>query len=163
MAPCGSVINRTCTGAISSVGGGTQGRSAVMTWFPIGPDMVYAPRDPAQPRRLSRRNEAGRQSMVYGIAVDPSNPSIFYTIDVPAAGGSGAFRSADGGHSWTPIIDSLQQADPALTPTCIAVHPVVGNYIYLGTAAGDVYVSNTSGQSWGAPQNLAPNKVVQII
>src|SRR5258708_18084668 len=134
-----------------------------MTWFPIGPDMVYAPRDTNPPRRLSRRNEAGRQSMVYGIAVDTSNRSILYTIDSPVAGGSGAFRSPDGGHSWTPIIDSLQQADPALTPTCIAVHPVMGNYLYLGTAAGSFYVSNNNGQSWGPPQNLATKKVVQII
>lgn len=134
-----------------------------MTWFPIGPDMVYAPRDAAGLRRLSRRNEYGRQSMVYGIAVDPSSPNILYTIDTPVAGGSGAFRSDDGGRSWTPIIDSLLQASPTLTPTCIAVHPTVGNYIYLGTADGNVYVSNNSGQSWGPPQNLAPNKVVRII
>lgn len=134
-----------------------------MTWFPIGPDMVYAPRDATAPRRLSRRNEAGRQSMVYGIAVDPSNPSILYTIDTPVAGGSGAFRSADSGRSWTPIIDPLVQGDPALTPTCIAVHPVVGSYVYLGTADGNVYVSANSGQTWGPPQNLAPDKVVRII
>jgi len=101
--------------------------------------------------------------MVYGIAVDPSNASILYTVDVPVAGGSGAFRSADGGHSWTPIIDTLQQANPTLTPTCIAVHPTVGNYIYLGTGDGNVYVSSNSGQSWGPPQNVAPNKIVQII
>lgn len=134
-----------------------------MTWFPIGPDMVYWPRDATTPRRLSRRNEAGRQSMVYGIAVDPSDPGILYTIDTPAAGGSGGFRSADSGRSWTPIIDSLLQADPALTPTCIAVHPFVGSYVYLGTADGNVYVSGNSGQTWGPPQNLAPNKVVRII
>ena len=134
-----------------------------MTWFPIGPDMVYAPRDPALAQRLSRRNENGRQSMVYAIAVDPSNPNVVYTVDAPVAGGSGAFRSDDGGHSWTSISDSLQQADPALTPTCIAVHPLLGNNVYLGTSQGNVYASSSSGATWGPPVNLASNKVVQVI
>ncbi len=134
-----------------------------MTWFPLGPDFVYAPRDPGTPLRLSRRNEYARQAMVYAIAVDPNDSNIIYTAETPVGGGSGAFRSSDGGRSWTSITDSLQQADPTVTPTCIAVHPVVGNYIYLGTASGAVYVSSTSGQSWGPPQHPAANKVVQII
>jgi len=42
-----------------------------MTWFPIGPDFVYAPRDyRVTPRRLSRLNEYARQGLVGAIAVE---------------------------------------------------------------------------------------------
>jgi len=133
-----------------------------MTWFPIGPDFVDAPRDQAR-LRLSRRNELGRQAMVSAVAVDPSNPDIIYTIDSPVSGGGGVFRSADGGRSWTSISDGLQVADPTFTPTCIAVHPQFGQYLYLGTLAGNVHVSDSSGATWGPARNVAANKVVQIV
>jgi len=133
-----------------------------MTWFPIGPDFVDAPRDQAR-LRLSVRNELGRQAMISAIAVDPGNANVIYTIDTPVSGGSGVFRSADGGRSWTAISDILQVADPNFMPTCIAVNPQFGNYLYLGTSAGNVFVSNDSGQSWGPARNISTNKVVQII
>jgi hypothetical protein len=128
-----------------------------MTWFPTGPDFVYTPRDPASPLRISRRNQYGRQCQVWAIAVDPNNSNIIYTVDqdkyvlpVPK-GGSGAFRTDDGGKSWTSISDTLQQANFALNPTCIAVHPINGNYIYMGTDTGGIYVSINSGGVWGSP------------
>jgi hypothetical protein len=140
-----------------------------MSWFPIGPDFVYTPRDAAPPLRISRRNHHGRQTRVTGITVDPSNPSIIYTIDAviypgQPKGGSGAFRSDDGGQSWTSISDSLQQANASMNPTWIAVHPAQGNVVYLGTDTGAVYVSNTSGASWNPPQvPVAGASIVQIV
>jgi hypothetical protein len=99
--------------------------------------------------------------MVYFVAVDPQNPSTLYTVEAPAAGGSAAFRRDDDGR-WTSITDSLQQADPTISPTCIAVHPLNSNYVYLGTSSGAVYVSSTRGSTWGPPQILG-GRVVQII
>jgi len=127
-----------------------------MTWFPIGPDFVYTPRDSVSPLHLSRRNQYARQTQIWAIAVDPSNSNVIYTVDqnsyvglpIPK-GGSGAFRTDDGGNSWNSISDSLQQANFALNPTCLAVHPVNGNYIYMGTDSGAVYVSNNKGGLWG--------------
>jgi hypothetical protein len=140
-----------------------------MTWFPIGPDFIYTPRDAAQPRRLSRRNQYARQCQIWGIAVDPNDANTIYTVDqnvysgLPMPkGGSGAFRTDDGGQSWTPIGDSLQQANFALNPSCIAVHPVNGNYVYMGTDTGAIYVSSNKGGAWGAPVSLSGN-IKQIV
>jgi len=139
-----------------------------MSWFPIGPDFVNTPRDSAPALRLSRRNEYARQTRVTAIAVDPNNPNTLYTVDAviypgQPKGGSGAFRSDDGGQSWTSISDSIQQTNPSLNPTCIAVHPTYGNVVYLGTDTGAIYVSNTSGANWSPPVTPAPGSVVQIV
>jgi len=52
-----------------------------MSWFPIGPDFVYTPRDSAPPQRISRRNMYARQTQVWNIAVDPNDPNTLYTVD----------------------------------------------------------------------------------
>jgi hypothetical protein len=138
------------------------GKGVDMTWFPMGPAFVYAPRDSAAPERLSRRNEYARQALVRDIAVDPSNSANLYTVELPSFGGGSVHRSTDGGKTWTSLADSLLQADPTVSPTCIAVHPSNGNYLYLGSASGAVYVSNNAGQSWSAPQMLG-SQIVRII
>lgn len=152
------------------------------TWFPIGPDFVYATRDSAVPMRLSRGNELGRQAKVKALAVDAtSSPPTLYTVEQPypqvsddfpqyypqnpywPVGGS-AFVSQDSGLSWTPIADTLIQDNPGVTPTCIAVHPLQPANIYLGTDSGDIFVSNSRGQSWGPAQSLgAGNQINQIV
>ena len=149
----------------------------VSTWFPIGPDFVYAPRDGAPPKRLSRRNELARQAKVRALAVDPTSaPPTLYTIDRPfpdpdnqQAGekpfwpvGASAFRSQDDGRTWQSIADSLIQANPGLVPTCIAVHPLQPNHVYLGTYGGEIHVSTTRGDTWNSSQN-AGAQVTQIV
>ena len=140
-----------------------------MTWFPIGPDFIYTPRDSATPQRISRRNMYARQCQIWGITVDPTNNNTIYTIDqnsnvgALAKGGTSAFRTDDGGESWTPISDSLLQADFTLQPTCIGVHPSNPNYVYMGTATGKVYSSTNKGLSWGAPVTVSTGRITQII
>jgi hypothetical protein len=125
------------------------------TWFPIGPDFVFAPRD-INFKRLSRHNELGRQGLVNSIAVDPADAGTIYIVETPASGGTGAFRSEDDGTSWTSIVDGLQQADPGgVSPSCIAVHPLSTGIVYLGTFSGRVYTSpTTKGATWNAPFDL---------
>lgn len=152
------------------------------TWFPIGPDFVYARRDSATPMRLSRGNEFARQAKVKALAVDPSStPPTLYTVERPypqgtdqfphyypqnpywPIGGS-AFVSQDDGFTWTSIADTLIQASPGLVPACIAVHPVHPATIYLGTDSGEIYVSGDRGSHWSAPQSLgAGNSILQIV
>ena len=151
------------------------------TWYPIGPDFVYATRDSAVPMRLSRRNEWARQAKITALAVDPTaTPPALYTVEQPypqatddfpqyypqnpywPIGGS-AFCSQDDGWTWTPIADTLIQTSPGLVPTCIAVHPVQPNYIYLGTASGEIYVSSNRGADWGSPQSLGAAQIIQIV
>lgn len=120
-------------------------------WVPIGPDFVFAPRDPSF-KRLSRRNELGRQGLVQSFAVDSTDYGTIYTVEAPTSGGNSAFRTTDGGTSWTPIVDGLQQADPSnVNPSCIAINPMLTGYVYLGTYSGRVYTSpGTSGDSWNS-------------
>jgi hypothetical protein len=78
--------------------------------------------------------------------------------------GGAAFRSDDDGRSWKPISDSLIQANPALVPTCVAVHPVAPNnvYVYFGTTSGEIHVSNSRGDGWISSQNLGA-QIDQIV
>ena len=139
-----------------------------MSWFPIGPDFVFAPRN-ANFKRLSRRNELGRQGLVSHITIDPNDPATVYVVVRPSSGGSSAFRMrTEGGiegASWMPIADSLQQSDPTVDPSCIAVNPdpAHSNIIYMGTMSNNgVYVSTTRGNTWGV-RNAIPGGVRKII
>jgi photosystem II stability/assembly factor-like uncharacterized protein len=141
-----------------------------MSWFPIGPDFVYTPRDTMMsPQRISRRNMYARQTQVWNIAVDPNDPNTLYTVDqdkyiLPVVkGGAVGHRTDDGGKSWTSITDSLQQADFTFTPTCFAVHPLNSNYVYMGTNTGAFYVSSNKGQQWGAPVTVTNGPIGQIV
>jgi hypothetical protein len=140
-----------------------------MTWFPIGPDFIYTPRDGMTPQRISRRNMYARQTQIWCIAVDPTSLNTIYTVDQDSyvgpmpKGGTTAFRTDDGGKSWTSITDSLQQLDFTFTPTCVAVHPINSNYIYLGTSTGKIYVSSNKGQLWGSPVTVSTGRVGQIV
>src|SRR5206468_3133099 len=101
----------------------------------------------------SRRNEYGRQGLVSSIAIDPTDLLTIYVAERPSSGGASAFRTRDDGASWTPIVDELQQADPRIDPSCIAVNPDHSATIYMGTLANrGVYVSNSHGDlgSWSA-------------
>jgi hypothetical protein len=135
-----------------------------MTWYPIGPDFVFAPKNPAF-KRLSRRNEYGRQGLVSFIAVDPTDAQTLYVAERPSSGGTSAFRTRDDGTSWTPIVDSLQQTNPRLDPSCFAVNPDHPETIYMGTLSDrGVYVSSSRGDpgSWSA-RNAINGSVRKII
>ncbi len=143
-----------------------------MGWFPVGPAFVFAPRD-ANYRRLSRRNEKGRQTIVTDLAVDPtfdpSVPGAKATIYIAeGAGLGGAWRSNDDGATWTPIVDALRQQfqNPYIALSCIAVNPSHPEIIYVGTAGGagwpgpyGTFVSTDHGNpgSWSATTSIPPN------
>jgi hypothetical protein len=126
-----------------------------MPWFPVGPNFVFAPIVTGF-KRLSRRNEAGRQGLVSAIAVDPTDPDYLYVAIRPSTGGAAAFRSADGGNSWTAISDALQQSDPTVSPTALAVNPANPAIVYLATEDGRCFTSSARGDpgSWSAAATL---------
>jgi hypothetical protein len=126
-----------------------------MSWFPVGPNFVFAPADTGF-KRLSRRNEGGRQGKVSAITVDPTDASHVYIVVSPATGGAAAFHSADGGASWEAVSDALQQADPTVLSTAIAVNPVNPAIIYLATDDGRCFTSTSRGAagSWSAAAAL---------
>jgi hypothetical protein len=129
-----------------------------MSWFPIGPNLVFAPRN-GNFKRLSRRNEFGTQGMVSNIAIDPTDPGTIYVVETPSSGGASAFRTTDNGNSWVCITEALEQTYPdlsagPLTPTCITVNPSNPATIYMGDARGNFYVSHDRGDSWSAGTNV---------
>jgi hypothetical protein len=135
-----------------------------VTWLPIGPDFVFAPRSSSF-KRLSLRNEGGRQGLVSSIAIDPTEPETIYVVERPSSGGASAFRTRDDGMSWTPIADALQQVNPGIDPTCVAINPDHPEIVYLGTwGDGAVYVSTNRGEpgSWG-PRRAVGGNVRKLI
>ena len=132
-----------------------------MSWLPIGPDFVFAPRN-APFRRLSMRNESGRQGLPWSIAIDPNDAQTIYVAERPSSGGTSAFRTRDEGRSWTPIVDTLQQADPAVDPSCFAVNPDNPATIYMGTWSNNgVYVSGDRGGTWGLRRVLPDGAAIR--
>jgi photosystem II stability/assembly factor-like uncharacterized protein len=77
--------------------------------------------------------------IIYGVAVDPTNPSIVYA----ASASGGFFRSADGGASWSAINNGLS----GLFTSEIAVQPNSPSTLY-GYADYAVWKSINSGGSW---------------
>src|SRR5881394_3740895 len=101
-----------------------------MAWLPIGPDHVFSPRNPSF-KRLSLRNEYGRQGLPNSIAIDPTDAATIYITERPTSGGASAFRTRNGGLAWTPIADELEIANASVDPACIAVNPEHPETIYL--------------------------------
>jgi hypothetical protein len=126
-----------------------------MPWLPIGPDFTFGPIHPAF-LRLSRRNEGGEQGLVSAISVDQTDPSHIYAAVRPSTGGSAAFRTDSGGTSWIPLSDDLQQSDPTVSPSFVAVNPSVPNIVYLFTDDGRCFKSTSRGDAgtWGAASAL---------
>ena len=115
-----------------------------MSWFPIGPNFSFAPNDTGF-KRLSRRDEGGRQGMVSAIAVDPTDANHIYIVIRPNTGGAAAYHCADGGASREAISDGVQQADPKVLPSAIAVKPADPAIVYLTTDDGRCFTSSNRG------------------
>lgn len=129
-----------------------------MPWLPIGPDFVHTPRN-QNFKRLSRRNEWGRQGLPATVAIETNDPLTIYTVERPSSGGSGTFRTRDGGNSWFAISDSLIQADALADPNWLEINPVAPNIIFLATHVGQgFYISNDRGNTWGAKKPV-PGRV----
>ena len=125
-----------------------------MSWLPIGPRFVFAPRDTGF-QRLSRRNEWGAQAVVAKIAIEPGNPEIIYVVIRPSSGGIGLYRSSGAGtasEDWISIVDPSQPNGlngASIGPSCVAIDPVTPSTIYMGTFEDQsIYVSLNRGQTW---------------
>lgn len=98
--------------------------AAPITWQTLGP----APLDNAGVTP-SMGPSAGRASV---LTVDPTNPKTLYA----GYAVGGAWKSTDGGATWTPILD-LQ---PTLAVGAIAVDPTSPKILYIGTGEAAPYV-----------------------
>ena len=140
------------------------------SWFPLGPDFVFGPRN-VPFERLSRHNELGRQCSIYDFAIDQTNPNWIYAVLRPWVNSdspyqaNALFRSGDSGLSWIPIGDELHQANPLVDFRSVAVDPVNPATIYVGTSwNGSIYISTNRGApgSWLTPRSV-PARLGKIV
>lgn len=129
------------------------------SWHPTrgNPGVVVLAMDPTNPQVLysgsspnggvAKTTDGGRTwqpatngmgvPAVFSIAVDPHDPLVVYA----GTAGAGAYRSADGGASWTPL-----QIDT--TVWSVLVDPEHGDLVYAGTNGQGVYVSKDGGTTF---------------
>jgi len=84
----------------------------------------------------------GAGAFIEGLAIDPSNPSVIYSVRTP-------LKSTDAGESWTFITAGL--IDPvnpsALSVLSVAIDPSTPNTVYAGAFSG-VFKSTNGGREW---------------
>lgn len=145
-----------------------------MSWIPIGPFLVFGPKD-VNYLRISRRNEFTANGIIWYIAIEPNNKNTLYVSSRPNTGGAAAFRldrTPNGKEQFIPISDFLQQTSttfpqghPNADPSCIAIHPQNPQIIFMGVYFDrGIYVSTRKGDegSWLSKRN-SPGVVKKII
>ncbi len=84
-------------------------------------------------------------ALIFSLSINPFHPDVLFV----ASNGNGAFRSADGGASWTPI-EGL-----GTTVWSVLVDPDDGNVVYAGSNGDGVYKSTDGGVTFarvGSPE-----------
>jgi photosystem II stability/assembly factor-like uncharacterized protein len=91
-------------------------------------------------------------TQIFSLAINPFNPNVIFA----GSTGDGAFKSADGGNSWTPVsIDS--------TVYGLLVDPDDGNIVYAGSNGDGVYKSTDGGNSFARIGSPAVGVVLSIV
>jgi photosystem II stability/assembly factor-like uncharacterized protein len=91
---------------------------------------------------------------VFGLTIDPRNPQILYASTT----GSGAFRSTNGGASWTAM-----NIEPVIWG--IAIDAVDSTLLYAATNGNGVYRSADSGATWkrmGSPSLGVVHALIKV-
>jgi hypothetical protein len=108
-------------------------------WKSLGPTLITG--------------ELGATGRVTSIAIDETDPSTIYTAGRSGnprhIGGSGVWKTTDGGTTWFPIADSL----PSLKIAAIALAPGASSPLYAATLnrsenGGGLYRSDDGGGTW---------------
>jgi photosystem II stability/assembly factor-like uncharacterized protein len=158
----------TLGGIYKTIDGGANwnitGETGAITLFlavdPVNTNIVYAGYNNAVP--LKKSTDGGTtwvaassgipNTSVFTIAIDPSNPSILYA----GTTGNGAFKSINGGTSWTPI-------NIASTVWTLWIDPAAPSTIYAGTDGDGVLKSTDGGANFDRLGALPVNVVLSLV
>ena len=80
------------------------------------------------------------------IAVDPSDPATAY-LTVSGFKSGHVFRTTNGGQMWTDASGSGASSLPDAPVNSVALHPVNGRRLYVGTDVG-CFMSDDAGDTW---------------
>jgi photosystem II stability/assembly factor-like uncharacterized protein len=109
------------------------------------------------------------------IVIDPVNPDVVYAVtgifDRNSLGTPGAFKSVDGGETWLPINNGLEELGNSLVLGFLEMDPQDPNTLYAATGReplfggelkGGIYKTTDGGGSWMAalPYDFAFTSVV---
>jgi len=102
-------------------------------------------------------NNGLAEDWVYGLAIDPSNPSTVYA----ALHTQGISKTIDGGKTWKSINSGLDD----LSGRSVVIDPLHPQTLYLGVwHGGSVFKSTNGGSSWQAARNgLNGAKIYKLI
>jgi photosystem II stability/assembly factor-like uncharacterized protein len=98
------------------------------------------------------------------VAFDPVTPTTIYAGGLPS--NRGAFKSLNGGASWTPINNGLNIPNfPLLSVTSMVVDHQNPNVVYAGTFLAGVFKSVNGGASWVQSNGVAnqPGQIPQAV
>jgi photosystem II stability/assembly factor-like uncharacterized protein len=87
---------------------------------------------------------------IYTLVIDPASPATLY------AGGSGLFKSRDGGATWT----ALASGQPELRATvALVIDPASPATLYAGTSYGSIFRTTDGGSTWSALAGLKAHRI----
>ena len=87
----------------------------------------------------------------YDIRMQPDNPDIMYVTD----SGAGIFKTTDGGKTWSPINEGIENIPSVgLRVFCATIDPHNYQTIWIGTQLNaQIYWSRNGGQTWERRDN----------
>lgn len=116
---------------------------------PQNPSIMYAVADGYVNQSVSGGVSWDSLNVLFttAVAIDPVNSSIVYRTtkaDKSLSTTDGAFKSFDGGHSWSEINLGLDDVFGDM----ISLHVLPSRRVLIGTKYGGVYKSDDAGASW---------------
>jgi photosystem II stability/assembly factor-like uncharacterized protein len=91
----------------------------------------------------TRSDQGLTASRITSLSVDPRDSNTLWTV-----ANHNLFKSVDRGRTWNPLLPDLEPSNGYAER--VAVSPVDGETIYVGTANGQILRSRDGGQTWTA-------------
>lgn len=110
------------------------------TWTVVGICMVSTVVAEPALAQLWGRNSGPEGALIQTLAVDPTHPATVYAGAYPA----GAFKTTNGGTTWTPIFSGLPATQYVAS---LAIDPTTPTTVYAGTSGG-AFKTTDGGTSW---------------